>query len=83
LIVRKGSKTNSFHSQDRQAGLFHSILDFNQFLIHQFHGHKILELKEILEIIPLKLAQLEGQESVQRIESQTLACVECRQRSGI
>lgn len=31
---RNGSEMDSLHSQDREAGLFHSILDFNQFLIH-------------------------------------------------
>ena len=31
---RNGSGMDSLHSQDREAGLFHSILDFNQFLIH-------------------------------------------------
>lgn len=31
---RNGSEMDSLQSQDREAGLFHSILDFNQFLIH-------------------------------------------------
>lgn len=31
---RNGSEIDSLHSQDTEAGLFHSILGFNQFLIH-------------------------------------------------